>query len=105
MKRDIKAAIQVDKRKLNAKVGNSIVAELAKGGVKKVFRHPKGWYGKVAEMQARPCLQAMEHQTDEQEELYAERAAHGRAFLATGCPTPLATIKQLKAHYGLWFPC
>jgi hypothetical protein len=64
-----KAAIKADKRKLTAKVGNSIVAELAKGDIKEAFWHRKGWYQKAAKMQARPCQQTMERQTDKQEEL------------------------------------
>ncbi len=55
MKREIKAAIKADKQKLTAKVGNSIIPELAKGDVKEAFRHLKGWYRKAAETQARPC--------------------------------------------------
>jgi hypothetical protein len=71
---------------LTAKVGDSIVAELAKGDVKEAFRHLKGWYRKATEAQARPCRQTIEHQTDEREELYAERAAYGEAFPANGVP-------------------
>ncbi len=70
MKRKIEAAIKADKHKLTAKVGNSIVAEVAKGDVKEAFRHLKGWYWKAAETQARPCRQMMERQTDNREELY-----------------------------------
>ncbi len=55
MKHKIKATIKVDKPKLTAKVGDSIIAELAKGDVKEAFRHLKGWYRKVTETQARPC--------------------------------------------------
>jgi hypothetical protein len=86
MRREIKAAIKVDKQKLTAKVGDSIVAELAKGNVKEAFRHLKGWYGKATETQARPCQQTMERQTNKREELCAERAAHGDAFPANGMP-------------------
>jgi hypothetical protein len=39
----------VGKRKLTTKVGNSIVAEVAKGDIKEAFRHLKGWYRKAAE--------------------------------------------------------
>jgi hypothetical protein len=42
MKCKIEAAIKADKRKLTAKVGDLIVAELAKGDVKEVFWHLKG---------------------------------------------------------------
>jgi hypothetical protein len=59
---------------------------LAKGDVKEAFRHLKGWYQKAAETQARPCRQMMEQQTNKQEELYAERAAYGKALLANGMP-------------------
>jgi hypothetical protein len=55
MKHEIKATIKADKQKLTTKVGNSIIMELAKGGLKEAFRHLKGWYRKAAEMQARPC--------------------------------------------------
>jgi hypothetical protein len=55
---------------------------LAKGDVKEAFWHLKGWYQKVAETQARPCQQTMERQTNKREELYAERAAYGKAFSA-----------------------
>jgi hypothetical protein len=75
MKLKIDAAIKADKQKLTVEVGNSIVLELAKGDVKEAFRHLKGWYWNVAEMQARPCQQMMKCQTDKQEELYAEQAA------------------------------
>jgi hypothetical protein len=37
MKHQIEAAIKADKQKLTAKVGNLIVAELAKGDVKEAF--------------------------------------------------------------------
>ncbi len=56
MKRKIKAAIKADKQKLTAKVGDSIIAELAKGGVKEeALQHLNGWYQKAVETQARPC--------------------------------------------------
>jgi hypothetical protein len=84
MRHEIKAAIKADKQKLTAKVGNSIIAELAKGDVKEAFWHLKGWYRKATEMQARPCRQTMEHQTNKREELYSERAAYGKAFPANG---------------------
>jgi hypothetical protein len=84
MRCEIKAAIKADKQKPTAKVGNLIVAELAKGDVKEAFRHLKGWYRKVTEMQARPCRQMMERQTDKWEELYAEQAAYSNAFPANG---------------------
>jgi hypothetical protein len=44
MRREIEAAIKADKQKLTAKVGDSIIVELAKGDVKEAFRHLKGWY-------------------------------------------------------------
>jgi hypothetical protein len=86
MRREIKAAIKADTQKLTAKVGDSIVVDLAKGDVKEAFRHLKGWYRKATETQARPCQQTMERQTNEQEELYAERAAYGEAFPENGMP-------------------
>ncbi len=96
MKRKIKAAIKVDKQMLTAKVGNSIVAELAKGDMKEAFRHLKGWYRKAAEMQARPCQQTMEHQANKREELYAERAAYGKAFPANGVPCALGNNQPIE---------
>ncbi len=104
MKREIEAAIKAGKRKLTAKVGDSIVSEVAKGDIKEAFRHLKGWYRKAAETQARPCQQTMEHQTNKREDLCAERAAYGEAFPAMGCPTPLAAINQLKRAAGCGFP-
>ena len=38
------------------------------------------------ETQAKPCHQTMERQTDEQVELYAERAAYGTGFPGNGTP-------------------
>jgi hypothetical protein len=61
MKRDIGAAIKVDKRKLTANIGNSIIMELAKGDIKEASQHLKGWYRKAVAMQATPCHQTMEH--------------------------------------------
>ncbi len=55
MKRKIETSIKADKQKLTAKVGNLIIAELAKGEVQEAFQLLKGWYWKAAEMQARPC--------------------------------------------------
>jgi hypothetical protein len=97
MKRKIKAAIKADKRKLTAKVGNSIVVELAKRDVKEAFWHLKRWYQKAVEMQARPCRQTMEHQTDEQEELYAERAAYGKAFPVNGMPYAIGNNQSIES--------
>ncbi len=67
MKCKIEASIKADKQKLTTKVGDLIVAELSKGDVQEAFQHLKGWYRKVAEMQARPCQQTMENQTDKRE--------------------------------------
>jgi hypothetical protein len=97
MKRKIKATIKADKQKLTAKVGNSIVAELAKGDVKEAFRHLKGWYRKATETQVRPCQQAMERQTDKWEELYAERAAYGKAFPANGLPYAIGNNQPIES--------
>jgi hypothetical protein len=71
--------------------------ELAKGDVKEVFRHLKGWYRKVAEVQARPCQQTMEHQTDKQEELYVEQAAYGKAFPANGMPYTIGDNQPIES--------
>ncbi len=100
MKCKIKASIKADKQKLTAKVGNSIVMELAKGEVQEAFRLLKGWYRKAAEMQARPCRQTMEGQTDKQEELYGERAAYGAAFPANGVPYAIGNNQLIESK--LW---
>jgi hypothetical protein len=100
MKRKIKAAIKADKQKLTAKVGNSIIAELVKGNVQEALRHLKGWYQKAVEMQARPCGQMMERQTDKREELYAERAAYGAAFPANGAPCAIGDNQPIESK--LW---
>ncbi len=97
MKREIEAAIKADKQKLTAKVGNLIIAELAKGDVKEEFRHLKGWYRKATEMQARPCRQTMERQTNKREELYAERAAYGKAFPANGLPYAIGNNQPIES--------
>ncbi len=97
MKREIKAAIKADKQKLTAKVGNLIVVELAKGDIKEAFWHLKGWYRKAMEMQARPCQQTMEHQTNTQEELYAEWAAYGEAFPANGLPYAIGNNQPIES--------
>jgi hypothetical protein len=94
MKRKIEASIKADKQKLTAEVGNSIIAELAKGDVQEAFQLLKGWYQKVAETQARPSRQTMEHQTYKREELYGERATYGTAFPANGVPYAIG-INQL----------
>jgi hypothetical protein len=97
MKHKIKAAIKADKQKLTAKVGNSIIAELAKRDVKEAFRHLKRWYQKATETQARPCRQTIERQTNEQEELYAERAAYGKAFPANGLPYAIGNNQPIES--------
>jgi hypothetical protein len=94
---EIEAAIKADKQKLTAKVGNLIVAELAKGGVKEAFQHLKGWYQKATETQARPCRQTMERQTDKREELYPERAAYGKAFPANGMPYAISNNQPCES--------
>jgi hypothetical protein len=96
MKREIKAAIKADKQKLTAEVGDSIIPELAKGNIKQAFRHLKGWYRKAMEMQARPCRQRMDHQTNEREELYSERAAYGKAFPANGLPYAIGNNQPIE---------
>jgi hypothetical protein len=99
MKRKIGTTIKADKRKLTADVGDSIIAELAKGDIKETFRHLKGWYRKAAEMQARPCRQMMERQTTQSGLRTARRSQQ------MGLLLPSATINQLMASYGLRFPC
>ncbi len=43
-------------------------------------------------MQASPCRQTMENQTNKREELYVERAAYGAAFPANGVPYAMGII-------------
>ncbi len=100
MKCKIGAAIKADKHKLSTNVGDSIVAELAKGDVEEAFRHLKGWYRNAAETQARPCHQTMEHQTNKWEELYMERAAYSEAFLENGMPYAIGDNQPIDGK--LW---
>jgi hypothetical protein len=44
MQRAIYAALKVDRTVCTAQVGKSIIPNLAKGNVHKVFCHLKGWY-------------------------------------------------------------
>ena len=92
MKHEVQAALKVDKSRLTAKVGESIVSELSQGNVQEAFRHLKGWYRAASETQARPCHQRMERQTDERVELYAERDAYGTGFPANGTPFTIADV-------------
>jgi hypothetical protein len=71
--------------------------ELTKGEVIEAFRHLKGWYQKAAEMQARPCRQTMERQTDEREDLYVERAVHSKAFSANGMPYAIGNNQPIES--------
>ncbi len=87
----------MDKRKLTAEVDDLIVMELAKGDVKEAFRLLKGWYQKAVEMQARPCQQTMERQTNKWEELYAERAAYSTAFPANGVPYVIGNNQPIES--------
>ena len=52
MQRTIYAALKKDHAARMAQVGDSIVAELAKGSVYKAFHHLKGWYRSATNMQA-----------------------------------------------------
>jgi hypothetical protein len=65
--------------------------------VKELFWHLKGWYRKAAEMQARPCHQMMECQTNKQEELYAERAAYSKAFPANKTPYAIGNNQPIDS--------
>ena len=100
MKREVQAALKADMSRLTAKVGESIVSELSQGNVQEAFRHLKGWYRATSETQAKPCHQMMERQTDEQVELYAERAAYGARFPANGTPFTIANIPPSEGK--LW---
>jgi hypothetical protein len=92
MKREVQAALKDDESRLAANVGESIVLKLSKGNVQEAFRHLKGWYRTASENQARSCRQTMERQTDEQVELYGERAAYGAEFPANGTPFTIANV-------------
>jgi hypothetical protein len=70
MQRAINAALKADRTAHTAQVGNSIVANLAKGNIHKAFCHLKGWYRAATETQARPCFHTMERQTAEHVDLY-----------------------------------
>jgi hypothetical protein len=77
MQRAIHAALKRDRTARTARIGESIVAELAKGNVHEAFRHLKGWYREASETQAKPCFQTMERQTEERVELYRRRDSPG----------------------------
>jgi hypothetical protein len=73
----IGAALLNDRRDQTARVGESIIAELAGGNVQEAFRHLKGWYRAASEMQSKPCYHTMERQTSERVNLYAWRQSSG----------------------------
>jgi hypothetical protein len=77
MQRAIHAALKRDRTAQTARIGESIVAELAEGKVHEAFRHLKGWYWEASETQAKPCFQTMERQTEERVELYRRRDSPG----------------------------
>ena len=54
MQRAIHAALKRDRTARTARIGESIVAELAEGKVHEAFRHLKGWYREASETQAKP---------------------------------------------------
>ena len=60
MKQEISGGIKADKRRLTAKVGERIAAELEAGDVQEAFCHLKGWYCVASETQLAPCPQMME---------------------------------------------
>ena len=86
MKQEISGGIKADKRRLTAKVGERIAAELEAGNVQEAFLHLKGWYRAASETQLAPCPQMMERQTNERVQLYAKRVAHGEKFPQNGDP-------------------
>jgi hypothetical protein len=92
MKREIEASIKADKQKLTTKVGNLIVTELVKEDVQEAFLHLKGWYWKVAEMQARPCRQTWSVKPTSGRSCMRSRRHRVQNSLQMGCPMPLATI-------------
>jgi hypothetical protein len=73
----IGVSLQKDWTDQTAKVGAVVEAELAGGNVQEAFRHLKGWYSAVTEMQAKPCYHTMERQTLERVDLYARRESPG----------------------------
>jgi hypothetical protein len=80
MQRAIYAVLKVDHTAHTAQVGESIVADLAKGNVHEAFHHLKGWYQEATETQCRPCFQTMEKQMEECADLYPCRSTGGRAY-------------------------
>jgi hypothetical protein len=48
-------------------------------------------------MQARPCRQTMERQTDKREELYAEWATYGTAFPANRVPYAIGNNQPIES--------
>ncbi len=96
--REVKAALKADKSWLTAEVGEHIVSELCDGKVQETFRHLEEWYRNALETQAKPCHQMMECQTDEQVELYAERAAYGMGFPANGTPFAINNDPPLEGE-------
>jgi hypothetical protein len=77
MQHAIHAALKRDRAARTARIGESIVAELAEGNVHEAFRHLKGWYREASETQARPCFQTMERQMEERVELYRRHDSPG----------------------------
>ena len=63
--------------------------KLAGGNVKEVFRHLKGWYRIVTEMQVKPCRQTIISQTDERVDLYRQRQSPGDPLPINVPPVPI----------------
>jgi hypothetical protein len=82
----IHAALKVDCTACKAQVGNSIVADPAKGNVHAAFHHLKGWYQATTETQAWPCFQTMERQTAEGINLYRQQDSPGPPVIVSIAP-------------------
>jgi hypothetical protein len=82
----IYATLKVDCTACTSQVGNSIVADLAEGNVKKVFCHVKGWYQVATESQAWPCFHTMERQTAECVDLYQQHNSLGHLIAINIAP-------------------
>ena len=92
MQHTIHAALTKDHTARTAKVGKSIVAEIAKGNVHEAFCHLKGWYWSATNMQAQPYYQTMEKQMLEHVKLYWRRDSLG----------PLVTINAGLLTGEIW---
>jgi hypothetical protein len=73
----IGVSLQKDQTDQTAAIGATVEAKLAGGNIQEAFRHLKGWYRAVTEMQMKPCYHTMERQMLERVDLYARRESPG----------------------------